>query len=228
MNIYLNDRVIRFVKTNTEPALSSQLICRYTSDADLIAHWTDFLRYDKYLSMVIEEAEIRDVFFDHALHCTVESLAGYSKSFSALLSALKYVPAAGGLVKNELGELLFIHRFGCWDLPKGKISRKDYRDDDILSASARAAVREVIEETGIGSAEIVRLLPCSWHIYEHKEQLVIKQTFWFEMISHTRYPLTPQTDEGIFMVKWTPFKQIHCVMSHTYASLRELLLESLF
>ena len=34
---------------------------------------------------------------------------------------LENVKAAGGLVMNKEGKLLFIYRKGIWDLPKGKV-----------------------------------------------------------------------------------------------------------
>ena len=34
-------------------------------------------------------------------------------------SLFTVVKAAGGVVRNERGEILFIHRRGKWDLPKG-------------------------------------------------------------------------------------------------------------
>jgi hypothetical protein len=38
-----------------------------------------------------------------------------------LKQSLKYLKAAGGLVRNEKREYLFIFRLGYWDLPKGKL-----------------------------------------------------------------------------------------------------------
>src|SRR5215813_7232343 len=35
------------------------------------------------------------------------------------------VPAAGGVVKNEIKEILMIYRKGKWDLPKGKLDKKE-------------------------------------------------------------------------------------------------------
>ncbi len=51
------------------------------------------------------------------------------------------IQAAGGLVKNEQNEILFIFRRGKWDLPKGK------NDGDEIPREC--AVREVKEETGL-------------------------------------------------------------------------------
>ena len=51
------------------------------------------------------------------------------------------IQAAGGLVENENGEWLLIHRRGKWDLPKGKLEKGEKLDE--------CAVREVEEETGL-------------------------------------------------------------------------------
>ena len=57
------------------------------------------------------------------------------------ISAFKYLEAAGGVVVNSNKERLFIHRFGRWDLPKGKLEKGE--------SPAEAALREVYEETGL-------------------------------------------------------------------------------
>src|SRR6185369_14728239 len=43
--------------------------------------------------------------------------------FEILQSRCRLIDAAGGLVKNEKGELLMIFRNGKWDLPKGKLEK---------------------------------------------------------------------------------------------------------
>ena len=53
------------------------------------------------------------------------------------------VVSAGGVVVNQRGNVLWILRNGHWDLPKGKV--------EIGEKLEEAAVREVIEETGIES-----------------------------------------------------------------------------
>ena len=58
-----------------------------------------------------------------------------------LLRCFPLVEAAGGLVQHANGKVLFIHRNNRWDLPKGRIEKGENEID--------AAVREVIEETGV-------------------------------------------------------------------------------
>ena len=61
---------------------------------------------------------------------------------------LPLIEAAGGLVKNENGDYLFIYRNDKWDLPKGKIEKDE--------KTKVAAVREVEEECGIAVSKLRR------------------------------------------------------------------------
>ena len=49
--------------------------------------------------------------------------------------------AAGGWVENGEGQVLWIHRLGQWDLPKGKWEPNESIED--------CAMREVEEECGV-------------------------------------------------------------------------------
>ncbi|QQS63451.1 MAG: NUDIX domain-containing protein [Chitinophagaceae bacterium] len=62
----------------------------------------------------------------------------------------KIVEAAGGIVQNENKEILFIYRRNKWDLPKGKIEKKELPEN--------AAAREIEEETGIKTFILKRKL----------------------------------------------------------------------
>ncbi|MFM8758223.1 MAG: NUDIX domain-containing protein, partial [Methylophilaceae bacterium] len=46
--------------------------------------------------------------------------------------ANKTLIAAGGLVENELGQVLMIFRRGKWDLPKGKLDPNESIDECAL------------------------------------------------------------------------------------------------
>jgi len=228
MTIYLNERVIRFVADYPNQVLPTDLVIKYSSASDLQQVWLDFIRFEKYYNLIIIDPEAPIEFFNPELLSSAIEMSGFSGAFRDFLAMFKYVPAAGGLVKNEKAEFLFIHRLGFWDLPKGKIAKKDFHKDDLKYASRRAAVREVMEETGLDNVEIVRQLPCTWHIYEHKERQILKQTFWYEMTASSQLLLVPQTSEGIYLVKWTPPENLHCILAHTYRSIRELLVPVLF
>ncbi len=107
----------------------------------------------------------------------------------------RLVPAAGGLVRNEKGEGLFIFRRGYWDLPKGKIDKGE--------TIAGAAVREVEEETGISDVTLGKELITTWHTYRQNGKRILKPTYWFEM--HSSSPtLKLQHEEDIEKAAWMP------------------------
>lgn len=137
---------------------------------------------------------------------------------------LKELPAAGGLVMNEHRELLFIKRLGVWDLPKGKIEKKETPE--------KAAIREVEEECGIKGLSIIRQLDSTFHIYrspymKSPHNLVLKETKWFLMRAENNQSLAPQTEEDIEEVRWFALDQLDEVMANTYSSIREFLQNTL-
>jgi ADP-ribose pyrophosphatase YjhB (NUDIX family) len=228
MNIFLNTRVIRFMRVRPESPLPTDLVTVYTNADELLLVWNDFQRYEKYLALIVVDPGALPDFFNTKITTPLDLQTDYAPAFKAFLSFFKYIPAAGGFVKNEKDEMLFIHRLGLWDLPKGKIEKNELKKMNIDDAARVAAVREVMEETGLTKIEVLGQLPSTWHIYEHKEKMVIKQTYWFSMLSGSKYTLKPQTSEGIFLVKWIPKDDLHCVLGHTYHSIRELVVPALF
>ncbi len=134
--------------------------------------------------------------------------------FSALFHVIE---AAGGLVKNEKGEWLFIFRNGKWDLPKGKIEKGE--------KIKTAAIREVQEECGVEKLSIVRDLISTYHIYFMENQAILKRTYWFEMECNDATELVPQTEEGITDVKWIAAKNLKKVYDNTFESVKEVLKE---
>lgn len=134
-----------------------------------------------------------------------------------LLLKFKNILAAGGLAENESGELLLIFRHNKWDLPKGKLKKKE----DV----PMGAIREVEEECGVKNLSIVGTLNPTYHIYQLKEQLVIKKTFWFKMFCEKNQVLTPQLDEGITKVEWFKKQDLKTVYENTYGSITQVLKE---
>lgn len=232
MKIFLNERTVEFVVKPPENFFPSDMVLEYQTPGKLQEALLDFERYEKYRKFIIVDHADEATKQGTGTTGTVSPIPETSTAFREFMSLFKFIPAAGGLVKNEKGEFLFIHRLGFWDLPKGKIDRKDMGETGSEiheQASARnAAIREVKEETGLRSVSITGNLPSTWHIYTAREKRILKQTTWFEMATDSSQPLKPQTSEGIFLVKWTPPEAIHCILTHTYASIRELLLEVIF
>ena len=123
------------------------------------------------------------------------------------------VAAAGGVVVNKKGNVLWILRNGHWDIPKGKV--------EIGEKLEEAALREVTEETGIKNIKIIDDLITTYHTYEIDGVAHLKTTFWF-VIFHTMDDTvgTPQIIEGITEVKWMKIPVSNKVWSRSFGSIR--------
>jgi len=111
------------------------------------------------------------------------------------------IEAAGGIVLNPDNKILFIHRLGKWDLPKGKIEAGESRE--------LAAVREVEEECGIFDLELKDFINSTYHIYTERDgKKVLKTTYWFEMFYVGTGTPKPQIEEGISEVGWKNEEEI--------------------
>lgn len=113
----------------------------------------------------------------------------------------RIIEAAGGLVINPEGDMLFIRRLGKWDLPKGKMEKGESREE--------SAVREIEEETGLRDVELVQFINTTYHIYiERNGDKILKCTHWFEMNFNGEDTSKPQIEEGITEVAWKNTTQI--------------------
>ena len=156
------------------------------------------------------------------------------------VSCFTVVPAAGGIVKNERGEILFIYRRGKWDLPKGKVEGRGTndegrrkKDDGRRKKSEKRkaksewliseAIREVKEETGLRDIEIIQQLEPTYHIYNEKGKQILKETFWFEMVALGDQELAPQTEEEITEVRWFKTDELDVVLENTFESLKKMI-----
>lgn len=127
----------------------------------------------------------------------------------------KHIRAGGGMIRNEKNEILLIFRRGKWDLPKGKLD-----EGETIEA---CALREVMEETGLTSTQIIRPIYTSWHIYQEGASFVLKQTDWFEMKAEGSPSLIPQEDEGITDIRWVPKNRLKSYKENTFPSVRDVL-----
>ncbi|AZA99553.1 NUDIX domain-containing protein [Chryseobacterium joostei] len=113
----------------------------------------------------------------------------------------RIIEAAGGLVNNPGGEMLFIKRLGKWDLPKGKMEKGESREE--------SAIREIEEETGLLDVELAEFINTTYHIYiERNGDKILKCTHWFEMNFDGEDTSKPQIEEGITEVAWKNTTQI--------------------
>ena len=161
------------------------------------------------IHLLVENLEQEKIKKAYLYHNNLDELISF------FMNQFKVVKAAGGKVYNINNEILFIYRENKWDLPKGKIERKE--------AIEQAALREVEEETGVKNLTIGKPLETTYHIFKRKNKYQIKLTYWFEMRTDFLGELHPQLEEGITQVKWLNQKQIDMVMKNTYANIKLLL-----
>ena len=135
--VFLNERYVEISKPVNITLNNPCVKFESDSDADDVRRWFNSFVYSEFNNVRL-------------FHSDPDSF------FRIFQSAFTLIPAAGGVVVS--GEyILFIFRRGVWDLPKGKIDKKE--------EPARAAIREVSEECGISGHEIVKVLPSTYHIY---------------------------------------------------------------
>ncbi len=137
------------------------------------------------------------------------------KLLKKFLKKAPNVIAGGGKVYNDKGKVLFIFRNGKWDLPKGKIEKKESIEE--------TAIREVEEETGVTGLKITKPLETTYHIFKRRGRYRIKITYWFEMKTSFDGKLYPQEKEGITKVKWLGKKKIEKAMENSYANIKILI-----
>lgn len=196
MKIFLNEKFIKLLESQPVNPLPDEQVIEYTSGKQLKKAYQAFEEDDHHMKLVFW-SDKQDI--------------SWKQDFFHLF---KRIDAAGGLVKNEKGEMLFIFRLGKWDLPKGKLAANETPEE--------AATREVKEETGLSELRITGSLPSTFHIYTRKGKQILKQTWWFEMEAKSTQYLVPQTEEEISEVRWVSMMDLANVLANTYGSIKEL------
>ena len=171
--------------------------------ADRVLHWSK-----ENLDLVMRSLEANEGLSFKLLGTDKDAMwQDFKKGF-------KIIEAAGGVVYNDLGQILLIYRHNTWDLPKGKI--------DPGESAEEAAVREVQEECGLTVLHLREALQNTYHIYEEKGKQILKITYWYTMYSDQTL-LTPQVEEGITELSWMSFGQMEPVFENTYPNIKMLI-----
>ena len=135
------------------------------------------------------------------------------KLFKDFKSYFSYIRAAGGIVKNENKQVLFIKKNGVWDLPKGKLNNGE--------KPKKAAVREVKEETGVRDLKVGQKLSPTYHIFVRKGEYFLKKTDWYLMETSSKSKLVPEKEEGITKVSWLEKEIAFMALKSSYRSLKD-------
>lgn len=124
------------------------------------------------------------------------------------------VVAAGGVVTNKEGKVLFIYRNNKWDLPKGKIDKGETLEE--------CALREVAEETGVQELKIENMLKVTYHIFKRNGRYKLKEVHWYAMKTSYKGELVGQADEGIEKVRWKGPHKIAKALENSYTNIKIL------
>ena len=133
---------------------------------------------------------------------------------TTLKSKIPVEKAAGGLVYNKKGEILFIFRNRKWDLPKGGIEKNEKKKE--------AAIREVEEETGVSQLKIIEKLQKTYHIFKRNGKFKLKITHWYRMESSYEGVLKPQIEEGIEKAVWIKPEEVPFLLQNSYENIKLL------
>lgn len=194
--------------------INEKVIC-FTNNVEISKEFSDVLVL-KFFQIELTPFLLEILEDNSRTKFVVVCVTNFEEAFTLFKSYFKLIIAAGGVVSNNEDKKLFIYRLDKWDLPKGKLEENEEIDE--------AAAREVEEECGINGLEIQKQLPDTYHIYTHKDSLVLKQTYWFAMTSNYDGELIPQTEENITDVQWLSDVEIETkAFRNTYSSIKELL-----
>ena len=133
----------------------------------------------------------------------------------AFFKHFKIIEAAGGIVQNERKELLFIFRNGKWDLPKGKMEKKETEE--------ACAQREITEETGVTELQLKKKVGETYHTYDEFGKHILKISHWFYFTCKSKQPLKPQLEEGITEIEWIKTQDIKRPIANSYENIKDIL-----
>nr|WP_067062681.1 NUDIX domain-containing protein [Mucilaginibacter sp. L294] len=191
--IYINQKVVLLTVKSPKFAEHYQKIDAEHFDLKIVYHWVD-KQPGKLFYVLCDDAKafLKKVIKNNML-----------------------IEAAGGLVTNQNGDHLFIYRNDKWDLPKGKIEKKE--------KTKIAAVREVEEECGIKVSKLEEKICKTYHTYIYKGEVVLKKTHWFKMRYKGNARLVPQLEEGITDVRWFKNEEVPTIINNTFPSIIDVL-----
>lgn len=136
------------------------------------------------------------------------------EEFTRIFGEYDFIEAAGGIVKRKK-KYLFIKRNGFWDIPKGKLEKKESIEE--------GAIREIEEECGIAGPVIVNRIGITYYTYRYENKPTIKKTYWFALEYEGPKQLNGQLEEGITKVEWLKIDELDKVKKKTFPSILEVI-----
>jgi len=152
---------------------------------------------------------------DTSVHAGVFFHKDLKELKDAFFKKFTLVEAAGGFVLNENDEVLIMFRREKWDLPKGKMDKKETFEE--------CAVRETEEETGLKNIKLRSPLITTYHTYHEGSKYVLKETKWFRMKVSGEQKLTPQATEQITKLVWVGKSDLKKYLLNSFPSVKDVL-----
>ncbi len=197
--IYINEQALILCSSDKLKDISksnSHIVSKYFGKKKYLLNYIDMLEKGSSFSNVIIHSE---------------DLEQLKIDFKSLYIRSK---AGGGVVVNEKNQILFIHRRGFWDLPKGKIEKNE--------TIKECAKREVIEETGVKKVKVISRLAVTRHQYKRKGIRYLKFVRWYIMEAKEQ-ELVPQIEEDIERASWMTLSKFYSKPRKVYKNIIDVL-----
>jgi 8-oxo-dGTP pyrophosphatase MutT (NUDIX family) len=212
MKIFIKDIPVNIISSEDliNPSQYDQIIRRSNSAIDIggMAHVVliekpSIEQFDNIL-MYLKQNGLKDL---EEITFLVDN---YKDVVKHVKSEYTIIEAAGGLVFKG-GRALIINRLKRWDLPKGKLNRKE--------KPKAGALREVKEECNI-EVKLGKKICNTWHTYKRNGEKILKKTHWFTMYCTDDSKMRPQIEENIEDLKWMGEEELKQAFYNTYSSIR--------
>jgi hypothetical protein len=214
MNLFVNDKPVRVIKTEELSKLNGRFHVRF-NDQTVHVKATQ-LQGD----VLVIEPSVLLLFKIFTLMRTkklkkmnsITFVTSNKKNFvNAIKGHFKIIKAAGGLITKD-DKILLMYRLKKWDLPKGKLDKNEKSKD--------GAVREVEEECNI-KVKLERKICSTWHTYTQNGSKILKKTKWYEMSCLDDSHMRPQVEEDIEQLIWVDKEQAEILLStKSYKSIK--------
>lgn len=211
LNLFINDVHIWLAKPGEAPLEPQRYNFVIDSKNEIITK-ANLINHVLLLNATQKEIDTLLSYLDSLYIKNLLSITIVAEDFTSLKDYLKsnfkVIHAAGGVVRKGK-RILMIYRLKKWDLPKGKINKKE--------SPADAAVREVEEECNV-KVKVNGKICNTWHTYTMKKQNILKKTTWFSMKCKDDSEMKPQLEEDIELLNWMTPKEVFHVMDQSYNS----------
>ena len=152
---------------------------------------------------------------DPSIHAGVFFHKDLKELKDAFFKKFTLIKAAGGFVLNGNKEVLMMFRRGKWDLPKGKMDKKESFED--------CALRETEEETGLKKIKLTSPIIITYHTYHEGSKFVLKETRWFAMEASSEQKLLPQAAEQITKLEWVEKNDLKKYLQNSFPLINDVL-----